>query len=170
MEQRKKTIVAFFLMMIVILPLFFYSYLQLKQFTIWHRMEEKLEKCHLQSFSIPTKDVVWQKMNKEIVIEGRLFDVKSFIIQRDSITFCGLYDDEETTIKSQIKELEEWELKNHPSGKTTLVKFLLNVFLNDVQSILSTDLIFPCKISPLTYCDSLTSVDLSLPSPPPKVI
>ena len=170
MEQRQKTILAFLLMIIVILPLFYYSYLQLKQFTIWHQMEEKLEKCHLHAISIPTKEVVWHKKNKEIVIDGRLFDVKSFMIQRDEITFYGLYDNEETEIKSQIKELQERDQKSHATGKSNIAKFLLNIFVNDVQPILPLDLTFPCKFNRLRYCDSLTSVDLSLPSPPPKVI
>ena len=79
--------------------------LQVKQKIVRHEMLEKLERSHLQRISIATDRIQWYEEDKEIIVDGKMFDIKSSKVVNDSTIFYGLYDHEETSLKQQVESI-----------------------------------------------------------------
>ena len=75
-----------------IISVFSFSYIQ----WIKHEMKEKLESSNLQAITLNNKDIIWYEQEKEIIINGSLFDIKSYTINNDKTTFIGIFDKEES--------------------------------------------------------------------------
>lgn len=126
-----KKISAFYLLFAALIPFAFILFLQIKQQVVRHQMKESLERKLLQIISIPEKNVHWIKAGKEILVEGKMFDVKSFYIVNGKYIFTGLYDHEETALVNQLKE--NWKRNNVPGNKmlTNLFQLLQLVYPNE---------------------------------------
>src|SRR5690349_4974131 len=99
--RRWHTIPAFFLLLILAAPLVFLSFLQVKQAYIKHGAEERLERGLLKTLFVPQQS--WQALNDhEIVVDGKLFDVKDVCRTADGFTVTGVFDEEETNVLQQI--------------------------------------------------------------------
>ena len=68
-------------------------------------MLEKLERNHLQRISIATDRIQWYEEGREIIVDGKMFDIKSSKVANDSTIFYGLYDHEETALKQQVESI-----------------------------------------------------------------
>ena len=77
------------------MPLLFSVYTIIEKKMIEHRMEEKL-----QTITLDASAVIWLKKNKELLINGKPFDVKSISRNGDHIIVTWLYDLEEKSLKS----------------------------------------------------------------------
>jgi len=129
-------------------------------------MEEKLENEQLQTVAIPISDVKWFKENKEILVDGKLFDIKSVVFQDGIASFTGLYDDQEMNIKLQLENLE---LEDDENAKNESAINLISILLYKeddrnpdwLLNHLSTQYIDFSK-------DHLISPVISTPAPPPK--
>lgn len=90
--------------MLLILPLAFILFLQGWQLYLKHSAKERLEKQLLETIIIRKDQFRWEKEGKEIRIDGKMFDVKSFITKDDKIIVTGIYDDQETAIHSMLAQ------------------------------------------------------------------
>ena len=72
--------------------------LQAFQALIRQRMESSLENEPLTTISLPATSVVWYEEGREIRVEGRMFDIKTFTIKDGLFTAQGVYDDDETEV------------------------------------------------------------------------
>ena len=79
-------------------PLLYSLFFHIRQQTIRDKMEEKLDKQVLHSITMAEGDIHWIRAGKEILINNRLFDIKSFTSYKGSCTFTGLFDEEETSL------------------------------------------------------------------------
>ena len=87
-------------------------------------MKRQLEIKMLHTITLAKNDVYWLKDGKEIIINGRMFDVKSFQhAGDDKISFTGLYDDEETALVNKVKENQQTD--NNAGGKLLAQLFQL---------------------------------------------
>lgn len=68
-------------------------------------MKERLENVSLKSIIIEKDSFTWVEKNKEIKINGKLFDVKSYYVVADKIVFSGLYDEDEDAIDEKVNLL-----------------------------------------------------------------
>ena len=69
-------------------------------------MADKLEKEHLQTFTIKTTSVIWLKKNKELLLNGEPFDVKTISLHGNYIIVSGLFDhDEKRVVNGNFKTL-----------------------------------------------------------------
>ncbi len=80
-------------------PLLFVLFFSFKQQVIRHRMHRRLEEQQLHTVVLAENTVRWAEEGKEILIEGRLFDVQSMEHKDGTIIFHGLYDEEETELE-----------------------------------------------------------------------
>ena len=144
-----------------------FVYYQSAQWMIRHEMEEKLEQQHLQTLRIPVAEVNWYKKNKEIIVEGKLFDVKSATPDNGVIIFTGLYDDEETEIKNKLWELQN---KKNEDGNSQIAKKFISILLFADEKL--THQFKNVDIPAIRYTnynkDNLITADIAIPSPPPK--
>jgi hypothetical protein len=61
---------------------------------------------HCKPLLFPFLMLKWFKENKEIIVDGKLFDIKSVVFQDGIASFTGLYDDQEMYIKLQLENLD----------------------------------------------------------------
>lgn len=76
-------------------------------------MMEKMEKDELQTINIPTAGIRWYKKNHELMIDGKMFDVKSMTQHGDSTTLTGLFDDDDTELHEALAGMHEQKNKGH---------------------------------------------------------
>ena len=117
-------IAASILMIVILCPLLIYTTLSFHKHLVKWQMEERLEHAALKTISLKKDAFTWVKINKEIVVNGRLFDVKSYVNKDENIIFKGLYDDEEKEIIHGINSLVH-NKKNSSSHTFTLFKIML---------------------------------------------
>jgi hypothetical protein len=86
-----------------------------------HRMLENLENASLQTITINKIDVIWVKKNKEVLIEGELFDVKSYSTTDDKIILTGLFDKvEDALTKNYANKIHSSKNESTPINELVL--------------------------------------------------
>lgn len=160
------------LLMIIILgmPGIVWIHYEIMQQYVQHQMREKLEHQELQTVQLPVAEIIWHKKNKEIIVDGKLFDIKEIIISKGIAICTGLYDEKETSIKHRVYKLhKEQSEDNGYSAKMfgKLVSLLLEKnntteFFIYISSINSRSY----NLFPAEHC---LMPDLSIPFPPPKM-
>ncbi len=166
MSRCKQIIVSLVLLVITSIPCILFVYYQSAQWYTQHEMEEKLEKEQLQTISIPVSDVKWYRENKEILVDGKLFDIKS-VVYRDGIaSFTGLYDNQETKIKVQIENLE---LEDEENAKNESANNLISILLFKEEDLNADCLLNNLSAQYIGFSKAhLISPVISTPAPPPK--
>ena len=158
------------MLLLVVLPLFFTLLFLVKQQLVQHRMFEKMEQSYVNSYRFASGDLHWIKEGKELLIKGKLFDVKAYTIAADSITVTGLFDEDEELLKTTFLQIAN--NKNDPP--TPLQLLLLKSFFSPAFSsapghtLLSLQFIFSGgNILPV---GDETSVSMYYPivTPPPR--
>ncbi len=92
------------------MPVIFSGYFILKQLSIRESMEERLESEALEEFTFPVSELVWLKPQKEILLNGKHFDIKTYKINGDRVSVKGLFDEKEQKLKLLLAvDLEETE-------------------------------------------------------------
>jgi hypothetical protein len=90
-------------------------------------MKERMEKQSLHSVTLADNEIIWVKEGKEIWVHGKMFDIKATHHKNGFTTFLGLYDDEETLLKTVFNN--GW--KKEMSGQNQL----LSQFFQTLQGI-----------------------------------
>ena len=112
-------------LLLLLAPLVGGVYLPLKQALHWYQMEEALEQCSLHTLKIPKIAVQWVKPGKEILVQGRFFDVKSIAWQSDTAIITGLFDEEEKKIEQQLGQLAKSQQQPVKTGTSVMAGMLL---------------------------------------------
>jgi len=92
-----------FLLLLNGLPLLLSIGFSLHQMWIRHEMLEKLESEKLHVITLENHNLQWEQEGKELMIAGRMFDVKNFELHGDKLIVYGLFDDEETMLYQQLE-------------------------------------------------------------------
>ena len=137
-KKLYKKIAAGAMLLLVSVPLFFTVVFLLKQHLVQHRMFEKIEQGCVSTYSFSTGDLQWIKKGKELLIKGKLFDVKTYTIASDSTTVTGLFDEEEELLK--INYLQITNSKNE--SPTPLQLLLLKSFFSPAYTITPNNTFF----------------------------
>lgn len=106
--KRNKTI-AIFLLAFILFPLLCSIGLQLFQLYLKHRADYRLENENLTTVSIPLHKVKWVEKEREIMIEGKMFDIKMYSEQDGVLTATGVYDEKETAVLELLGSFSEKE-------------------------------------------------------------
>ena len=131
-------------------------------------MKENLEKQLLQTITLDDQHIHWVEKGKELLINGKLFDVENMEAQNGTIVFTGLYDDEETVL---IKKLDE-SCNKKSAGNDQLLsgffKCLQDIFCDDFLNTL----FFPGKPNHLLgpAFPQLPDQFGAILSPPPQLL
>jgi hypothetical protein len=108
-----RKIVAAFVLLLLATPLFFSISVLIKQQIAQSQRNEKFKKEILQTITVSTTAVYWVKPEKEILYDGKLFDVKSYIKKGTTISLTGFFDHKEDKLVQQIVKLA---LQKNKSG------------------------------------------------------
>jgi hypothetical protein len=134
-----------------------------------HQMQEKLEKSSLQKVLVYTNELVWVKKGKEVLINGKLFDVKSSEIINGKIQLTGLFDTAEDEIIKKISALESNKNDSSSPVYSMLVKLLCPAVLQ--QNITNTIVDIPAADDkfPDIVCAKSVNPFIDVNTPPPNV-
>jgi hypothetical protein len=164
-----KIITAIPIILLVLLPCIYCLYFQVNDYRIWKQMEEKLESAQLQTVIIPVAEFRWYEENREIVVHGTMFDVKSIERKGDNYIVTGLFDEAETELHIAMGWLQGREEKGEDASMVpviisqTLIPPVIqpNIHL-PMESIAGSKAIIPAE--------KLYNTILSIHTPPPRCI
>jgi hypothetical protein len=132
-------------------------------------MEEKMKSENISVVDISVKDFRWYKENREILVNGVLFDVRDIEREGDMLHISGLFDDRESSLVVQLINIAEQNEKE-PEPDNLIVQVCLGV----IAELKSSDL-FQCPLPgqptplPVVFSRSnYTSHILNIFSPPPE--
>lgn len=95
--------IVFILLVILSASAVFPALFQVKQIVNRQRMLHRMEKESLQTLQLKKGELVWFKKNKELLIDGKLFDVKSIRFENEMAIIKGLYDNKEDELVYYIR-------------------------------------------------------------------
>lgn len=130
----RKQLTGYVMVLVLAAPLLFSIVFLLKQRSVQMDMRDKLEKISLQTISVEANRIVWIKQDKEIMIDGKLFDIKSAEIKGNTIVFRGLFDKDEDAIKNKLTTLAGQNHKDSQSQKASLLLLLLSPLYNKEET------------------------------------
>lgn len=119
----------------------------------------------LQTLVLKKTDFTWFKENKEITINGKLFDVRSFYKENGQYVFKGIYDDDETELN---KELNNGINERNNQFLTGIFQLLFSAFSGNFSELAITrnitNIYFPFILQPTS------SPFKNILTPPPQVV
>ena len=119
-----KRLFAGLLLSIAIIPLawccMFFGAMLVNQMEVSETLEGS---HHLQTLTLSNADVKWVKKNKEILVEGKYFDVKHFKIKGNQIVVTGFYDTKENALSKEIAGV--FKTNEHQKQLLSQVVFLM---------------------------------------------
>lgn len=118
---RKKYIAAVAFSLLIVTPLLLIAGLQCWQTILKHQWKERLEQQAAQTITVPIVTIVWEKQDRELVIDGRMFDIFSYYVKGNSLVATGVFDEEETRLETFLT------IQNSHSPQTVSVVQLLFV-------------------------------------------
>jgi hypothetical protein len=148
------------------MPLIFSAIFLIKLKITQYRAEEKLEQSVLQTLVLTEDKFKWLRKNKEISIDGKLFDIKSFSEKNGEYIFKGIFDEEETALAQILsKSFNDNNLDDELPG---LFQILLSV-----STLKSAEPAITCDVS-MIYCplilQHISSPFQDILTPPPQLV
>jgi hypothetical protein len=146
-------------------PLLSILILQGLQWHARHEAEERMEREAMVTVTIPVQDLRWHKKGKEVVIDGKLFDVKTLRQTGGQIVLTGLFDDAETAIVDLLEQQASHSKQSY--GITYLFVLLLQfVAIQGIFILISYRVAQPAACAkPLPF---YISPFLGIAAPPPR--
>ncbi len=166
---KQKKILAFSILLIMAVPLLFFIGFIVKKRIIKNEMRANLETASLKTITVNEADVQWVEENKEVIINGNLFDVKSYSIAGGIITLTGLFDNDEVKLHDQLKNfIHQKDDGNNPLNQLVVKLLFSPLYINPAytncentgQIVLQKFMPYPEKKIPQNYLSKFV--------PPPK--
>jgi hypothetical protein len=168
MRRAKKQTTAFGLLLLSAMPLLLSVCIYISQNLLQHKRGERFDTELIQTITISAEKLNWIRAGKEVLVDGRLFDVKSLVINGPDVALTGFYDHKEDNLVKHIKELgEQKQDSNRPVNNLTVAFLLLLQFKGpEIFPIQSSWKHVSCQFP--EYAETLINHSYPAPSPPPK--
>ena len=124
MQPLKKQITTLGLLLLVALPLLLSVCIFLKQNILQNQRKQRFETEALQTITVASEKLNWVKAEKEILIDGKLFDVKFYKTSGTNIVLTGFYDHKEDNLVKHIKDLSQQKNDSNGLANQLAVTFL----------------------------------------------
>lgn len=121
--MHKRNALLIFLLFLLATPMLFAVYTIVEEQRIEYAMEAALEEQSLETVMADAGTIVWVKLNKEAIINGRMFDVKSILRNGQKLTLTGLFDAREDRLHKKMHALHLQ--RNRPGAAKTSLLLLL---------------------------------------------
>lgn len=168
MLPNRNQITALGLLFLLALPLCISVSIYIKQALLQHQRRERFENEHLQTINIPTESINWVEEGKEILINGKLFDVKEFDTNGKHTILTGFFDTKEDELVGGIKIMNERKSESNNPIAQFVVKFVVSMQYSEVHPLSvqnSWQLIFQ---SYPVFVETISQINYPVSAPPPK--
>jgi hypothetical protein len=118
MQILRKYIPALLFSIIAIMPLLFSATFLILQYRAKQRIQQELASRDTQTIIVLLDKLHWLEEGKELLIDNKLFDVKSMVINGDRAELSGLFDITEQVLYNQLNSFMLAE-EDETSGNTT---------------------------------------------------
>lgn len=105
MKKRLPHIAPVFFLFFLLLPFAGILLLQVAQWCLKNSSAERMEGQGLTTVTLSAATVQWEKKEKELWVEGKLFDVKSYVLKDGVLTATGFFDEEESALAELLSNL-----------------------------------------------------------------
>lgn len=102
MKQPFKFLSLITILGIMAIPLCLAIAFLLKQQIVAHQAFEKLENSASKTYQFSLAYIHWVKEGKELLVNGKMFDVKHSKITGNNIEITGIFDEEEDALQQQF--------------------------------------------------------------------
>lgn len=103
---KRKTITILFAF-VILLPLVFSGGLQLFQVYLKHRAEQRLQTETIFDLSFPLHKVKWVEEGREIMVDGKMYDLQSYHEEGGMLIAKGIYDEHESRVMNVLHNFNE---------------------------------------------------------------
>jgi hypothetical protein len=124
--QGKRVISLILLTLLASAPLLVPAYFMASRQIIRSQMLEKMEEQNLVSVEVPAAEFQWYEEGREIIINGRMFDVKSITLSDGVYFIRGLFDEKETELKQALQNQQD-EQDGNTLYAQQLVQFMTTI-------------------------------------------
>lgn len=164
-QLRKISVLS--LLLIAMTPLVYLTILPIKQQWIRNKMEEELQEKAGHTVFIQENELHWIRPGKELLIEGKMFDVEKMVrLNNGLIKLTGLTDDEETTL---LRHLEKNQEEDNMAGKKAFSFFFSFQLAMPEQNNTDTDYQSGTRIQHTRFNDHIIPcTDADIITPPPR--
>ncbi len=157
LKNRQLHIIPLLFLALLALPLFTIVFFQGVQWYLKSSADERMKEKDTEVITLQAASVQWEKPGKELVVDGKMFDVASYIISNGILTAKGFFDAEESGIRHFLLSLQ----KNKKGQALRHALFMLQCFAACVA------LSYSFKANPATIAHHTTC---SLPLPHPSYL
>ena len=154
-------------MLLTLVPTLLMGGLQVLQAYIRQRMQTSLQHETMVTIHLPAADIVWYEEGREIMVNGRMFDIKNCEIKDGFFTATGIYDDDETELVNLLRGL--WSERDQQLFVIQLLVLshcLIPIFFLQYTFCVTT---FVKKLRTL-FSPRYTAPLLAIPVPPPRLV
>jgi hypothetical protein len=124
----KKIIPLILLTILASAPLMVPAWFMMSRHLIRLEMLEKMEEQNLVSVEILATEFQWHEEGREIIINGKMFDVKSITLSHGVYFIKGLFDEKETELKQAFQDQQEEQ-----DGKTLNAQQLVELITTSAE-------------------------------------
>lgn len=136
MHSIQKKIITLGFVLLLAIPLFFSVMIILEQKVVQLKRHTEFKTKKIETVSVLKQNMVWAKIGKEVIIDGKYFDVKSFNTNGDKVLLTGYYDHKEDKLVNQIKKIFQQKNEKESPINLTAVKYLFFPVFNN-QSVIT---------------------------------
>lgn len=152
--------------LLIVAPLLLIAGLQSWQAILKHQWKERLEMEAAQTITLPVAAVVWEEKGKELIIDGKLFDIFSYHIAGDSLLATGVFDEQETRLESFLAA----QYSHSPQSRSIVQLLLvLQCFAALLQWNFSATNDMCLTIAFSTFSNTHTNPFSNIITPPPRL-
>jgi hypothetical protein len=171
MKQSFKFLSLITMLSIMVIPLCLAIGFLVKQQIIAHKMFEKLEQSAKITYQFSIQEISWIKEGKELLIKGKMFDVKHFEMKGNIIEITGIFDEEEDALQNQFSIFIN-PVKNTPTPlQTSLIKSIFApVFFETNTKEITGIYSIAIKKNLFNYKENSVQKNYPINIPPPKSI
>lgn len=169
MHSLTKRIIASVFIAVACMPFTMSIYFVAQQQVIHVNVARQFKVQPLETISIHKTKVAWVREGKELLLNDKLFDVKSFSEAGDYLKVTGLFDAKEDELNDQVLKSEQDKSPANPTCNNLLFSFLFQPLFSNLNSIhLSNSGLLTSNNYNISNDENLYSIYRNITSPPPK--
>ena len=170
MKQIFKYLSIITMLSIMVIPFLVAIGFVVKQQIIAHKMFEKLEQNTEKTYQYTIQEISWIKEGKELMIQGKMFDVKRFEIKGNNIEITGLFDEEEDALQQQfLLLLQPGKHTTTPLQALIIISIFSPLFLEPNTIEIPVNYAVIKNNFPINYKENSIRKNYPINIPPPKV-
>jgi hypothetical protein len=113
LKQKHLHIIPLVFLAVILFPLASIVFLEGAQWYLKSTADERIKNHKTETITRQAASVQWEKLGKELVVDGRMFDVAYYTISNGFLTAKGFFDEGESGIRELLMSIQK-NKKRHP--------------------------------------------------------